>query len=152
MCTCHLRTHLGSSLFSEQSLHSPYITAIVRMLPPNELDEANRVIEGEMNGRFNVTIRWHESHWEGCPHLCGTTAQIAVPQASAQQIHIELDDREAPCLLGSAPVKKMLEMAAVNKIVGPGAPPPLHQHHRQSRSQTNRAAALRHVQNRLRKQ
>ena len=54
---------------------------IVRMLPQNELDEANRVIKGEMNERFNVTIRWHESHFDGCPYLCGTAAQIAVPQA-----------------------------------------------------------------------
>ena len=97
---------------------------IVRMLPQNELDEANRVIKGEMNERFNVTIRWHESHYDGCPYLCGTAAQIAVPQAPARTIHVDLDDPEAPCLPGSAPVRKMPEMAAVNKIVGPVAPPP----------------------------
>ena len=56
---------------------------IVRMLPPNELNEANRVLKGEMNERFNVTIRWHESHYDGCPYRCGTAAQIAVPQALA---------------------------------------------------------------------
>merc|ERR1712122_104632 len=84
---------------------------IVRRLPPNEFDEANRVINGgEMNERFNVTIRWHESHYDGCPYLCGTAAHIAVPQA--------------PCLPGSAPVRKMPEMAAVTKVVGPVAPPP----------------------------
>ena len=84
---------------------------IVRMLPQNEFDEANRVINGgEMNERFNVTIRWHESHYDGCPYLRGTAAQIPVPQA--------------PCLPGSAPARKMPEMAAVTKIVGPVAPPP----------------------------
>ena len=69
---------------------------IVRMLPDNELDEAIRVIEGEMSERFNVTIRWHESHFEGCPYCCDTAAQIAVPQAPA------------PCLPGSAPVRRCL--------------------------------------------
>ena len=99
---------------------------IVRMLPPNELDEANRVIRcGDMNTRFNVTIRWHESHYDGCPYRCGTAAQIAVPVASARPIHVVLDDPEAPCLPGSAPVRKMPEMAAVDKIVGPVAPLPL---------------------------
>ena len=86
---------------------------IVRMLPPNEFDEATRVMKGEMNERFNVTIRWHESHYDGCPYRCGTTAQTAVPQAPARPIHID------------KMLWKMLEMAAVNKIVGPGAPPPL---------------------------
>ena len=65
---------------------------IVRMLPQNELDEANRVIKGEMK--------------DGCPYLCGTAAQIAVPQAPARTIHIDLHDPEAPCLPGSAPVRE----------------------------------------------
>ena len=96
------------------------------MLPQNEFDEANRVIDGgEMNERFNVTIRWHESHYDGCPYLCGTAAQIAVPQAPARPSHIELGDPEAPRVPGPAPLKKMPEMAAVNKIVGPVPPPPL---------------------------
>ena len=45
---------------------------IVRMLPPNEFEEANRVIaDVEANLRFNVTIRWHESHYQGCIyHRC----------------------------------------------------------------------------------
>ena len=85
---------------------------IVSMLPDNELDEAISVIKGEMSERFNVTIRWHESHFKGCPYCCNTAAQIAVPQAPA------------PCLPGPAPVKKMPEMAAVKKIVGPVEPPP----------------------------
>ena len=96
---------------------------IVRKLPPNESEEAIRVIKGEMNERFNVTIRWHESHFDGCPYLCGTAAQIAVPQAPARTIHGDLDDCKAPCLPGSAPVRKMPEMAAVTKIVGPVQPP-----------------------------
>lgn len=36
---------------------------IVRTLPQNEFDEANRVIHGDENERYNVTIRWHESHY-----------------------------------------------------------------------------------------
>ena len=89
---------------------------IVRKLPQHEVDEANRVINGgEMNERFNVTVRWHESRYDGCPYLCGTAAQIAVPQAPARTIQ---------CLPGSAPVRKMPEMATVNKIVGPAAPSP----------------------------
>ena len=97
---------------------------IVRKLPQNEFDEANRVIKGgEMNERFNVTIRWHESHYDGCPYLCGTAAQIAVPQAPAQTA---LDDPDAPCLPASAPVKKIRKMQAVTQIVGPATalPPP----------------------------
>ena len=42
---------------------------IVRMLPPNEFIEANRVLKGEMNVRFNVTILWHETHYHGCPYV-----------------------------------------------------------------------------------
>ena len=43
---------------------------IVRMLPQNELDAANKVFDGvDMSDRFNVTIRWHESHYDGCPYL-----------------------------------------------------------------------------------
>ena len=98
---------------------------IVRTLPQNEFDEANRVINGgELSERFNVTIRWHESHYDRCPYLCGTAAQIAVPQAPARTMHVDLDDLDAPCLPGSAPVRKMPETAAVNNIVGPVAPPP----------------------------
>ena len=41
---------------------------IVRNLPQNEFDEANRVIKGEMTERFNVTIRWVESHYKRCPY------------------------------------------------------------------------------------
>ena len=81
----------------------------VRELPQNEMQEADRVIKGEGNERFNVTIRWHEQHYDGCPYRCGTAAQIAVPQAPARPIHKP----------GSAPVKQMPEIAAVNKIVGP---------------------------------
>ena len=63
-------------LFSRQN--------IVRNLPRNEFDEANKIIDGaEMNVRFNVTIRWHESHYADCPYLCGTAARIAIPQALA---------------------------------------------------------------------
>ena len=51
---------------------------IVRVLPQNEMNEANRVIKGEMNERFNVTIRWHESHYDGCPYLCGTAAHLSL--------------------------------------------------------------------------
>ena len=55
---------------------------IVRELPQDEFDEANKVINGdEMDEGFNVTIRWHESHYNGCPYLCGTAAHIAVSQA-----------------------------------------------------------------------
>ena len=96
---------------------------IVRKLPPNELDEAYRVIQGEMNERFNVTIRWHESHFDGCPYLCGTDAPYLC-RAPARPIHGDLDDPEAPCLPGSASLEKGLEMSAVHKIVGPVVPPP----------------------------
>ena len=52
---------------------------IVRMLPPNELEEANRVIHDvEANVRFNVTIRWHELHYKGCSYQGGTAALITV--------------------------------------------------------------------------
>ena len=52
---------------------------IVRMLPPNELEEANRVFDDvEANVRFNVTIRWHESHYKGCSYQGGTAALIPV--------------------------------------------------------------------------
>ena len=55
---------------------------IVRRLPKNELDEANKVFDGaEMCDRFNVTIRWHESHYDGCPYKCGSVAQIAIPKS-----------------------------------------------------------------------
>ena len=96
---------------------------IVRNLPQNEFDEANRVIHGDENERYNVTIRWHESHYPKCPYLCGPAAQIVVPQAPARTMHVDWDTPDAPCLPGSAPVRDMPEMAAVNKIVGPLAPP-----------------------------
>ena len=74
---------------------------IVRELPQDEFDEANRVINGgEMSGIFNVTIRWHESYYDGCPYLCGTVAHIAVPQALARTMHVDVDDPDAPCLPG----------------------------------------------------
>ena len=102
-----------SGTFNEKLLHGvPPVDSwrdlfnkqnIVRQLPQNEFDEANRVIaEGAMNERFIVLIRWHESHYEGCPYLCGTAAQIAEPQIPARTIHIDLRESAAPCLLGSA--------------------------------------------------
>ena len=78
----------------------------------------------EMNERVNVTIRWDESHYNGCPYLCGTAAHIAVSQAPARRMHVDFDDRDAPCSLGSASVRKIPDMAALNNIVGPVAPPP----------------------------
>ena len=53
-------------LFSRQN--------IVRKLPQEELNEATKVIKGKMHERFNVTIRWHESHFEGCRYVRGTAA------------------------------------------------------------------------------
>ena len=48
---------------------------IVRMLPPNEFEEANRVIDdADANVRFNVTICWHELHYNGCLYQGGTAA------------------------------------------------------------------------------
>ena len=42
---------------------------IVRTLPQDEFDEAVKVINGDdMDQRVNVTIRWHESHYNGCPY------------------------------------------------------------------------------------
>ena len=52
---------------------------IVRMLPPNEFEEANRVIaDVEANVRFNVTIRWLESHYKEHSYQGGTAALISV--------------------------------------------------------------------------
>ena len=79
---------------------------IVRRLPEKELEEANRVIKGEENERHNVTIRWHETHFEGCPYQCNTGPQIAVPQAPAP-------------VPKSAPVTNMPQMAGVKRIRGP---------------------------------
>ena len=42
----------------------------------------------------------------------------------ARRMHVEFDDRDAPCFPGSASLRKIPDMAAVNKIVGPVAPPP----------------------------
>ena len=77
-----------SGTFNERFLHGvPPVDSwrdllnkqnIVKQLPQNEFDEANRVFaEGVMNERFNVMIRWHETHHKGCPYLVGTAAQIA---------------------------------------------------------------------------
>ena len=67
---------------------------IVRKLPQNEFDEANRVMnDDEMKERFNVTIRWHESHYNGCSYLCST----------------DVADADTPCLPASAPVKRCLK-------------------------------------------
>ena len=83
----------------------------MRELPQDEFDEAIKVINGDdMGERFNVTIRWHESHYNGCPYA---------PLDRDAPL-----DRGAPCSPGSAPVIKIPDMAAVNKIVGPVAPPP----------------------------
>ena len=56
---------------------------IVRRLPENELDEVKRIMNGGDNERYNVTIRWHESHHAGCPFLCGTAPQIAQSDAES---------------------------------------------------------------------
>ena len=82
---------------------------IVRKLPPDELAEAEKVINGTMDERFNVTIRWHERHYNGCPYVCDTAEQIPVHKAPAPRIHIDSDDPG---------------MANVRKIVGPVARPP----------------------------
>lgn len=96
---------------------------IVRNLQQHEFDEANKVIHGDENEIYNVTIRWHESHHPTCPYLCVLAAQLVVPQAAARTMRVDWDTPDAPCLLGSAPVRYMPGMAAVNKIVGPIAPP-----------------------------
>ena len=59
---------------------------IVRMLPPNEFEEANRVIaDVEANARFNVTIRWHESHYQGCLYQRWHDSLIAVEETEEME-------------------------------------------------------------------
>ena len=118
--------------------------SIVRTLSADELEEAITVINNaEMNERYNVTIRWRESHYRGCSYMCSTAPHISVPQHLARMMHLDMDD----------------SWEAVNHRVGQ-----LHHNHHDhhyrppdSRTQTcplsrtNRAAALRHVQSRMRK-
>ena len=59
---------------------------IVMMLPPNEFEEANRVIDDvEANVRFNVTIRWHESHYQGCIYQRWHDSLIAVEETEEME-------------------------------------------------------------------
>ena len=57
---------------------------IVRMLPKNEMDEASKVINGVVmnEDRYNVNIRWHELHYDGCPRM---KARKASGRFSAQR-------------------------------------------------------------------
>ena len=84
---------------------------LARSLPPNELAAATRIIDvaDEVDVRYNVTIRWHEAHYVGCPYVCAATPPIPVPQSPATTNHIDLKDPQA----------RSSGLAAVKKIVGP---------------------------------
>ena len=100
----------------------------VRRLPEDELAEADKVFQdSEMKIRYNVTIRWHESHYNGCPYLCGLAAQIHVPQGPGRTIQVDGNDPEGPSLSKLRAVEKAIAKAAVRDIVRPVVrprPPP----------------------------
>ena len=80
-----------------------------------------------MKIRHNVTIRWHESHYNGCPYLCGLAAQIHVPQCPGRTIQVDGNDPEGPSLSKLRAVEKAMVKAAVRNIVRPVVrprPPP----------------------------
>jgi len=56
---------------------------VVRELPPDEKGEAMAVMERVQAGtqctRYNVTIRWHETHNPGCPFLSGNRTPVGKP-------------------------------------------------------------------------
>ena len=98
---------------------------IVRMLPQNEMNEAIKVMQGDMDERYNVTIRWHESHYDGCPYKCASVAQIAVPKATPQPSSKKCVEIHKPCSPRSAQMKKIPDTSSLQSIVRPPARPPL---------------------------
>ena len=97
-------------------------STLARRLPPDELAAATRIIDvaDEVDVRYNVTIRWHEAHYVGCPYVCAATSPIPVPQTPGATNHIDLKDPEARSS-GLATVTKIIS-PFVEEIVPPEKP------------------------------
>ena len=105
---------------------------LVRSLPSDELKEAKAIIARVNHEacctRWNVTIRWHQTHWEGCPYLPSTGAPaVTMKQETEPTDPADIDNGDAPCrpqlAAGLRRLNKSVPLSGtVRRIVGPNTP------------------------------